>query len=270
MPPVFCFIDDSAFELDVFQRCIVPAATHVEFVLGSTYDQVRTVLKERYPAAFILDLYGRDPELPASSLPTRRELETEIAQIPSLDQVYQNLNDFAGDKVNEYLKRLFHVADAWRQLFSRVFQKAGQNIRYGLGNLARVRQEYPAAAAVAYTRKSMIYDAVEALAHGVEGLSLKPDGPTDEDIYRVTTLAAPALIQQWSSLAFRRAAGYLSRMKLALYEAGLMEEAQRLAPGGQLSDEARRVIGSRGLRFLESAASAWMRSALEQTAPESL
>ena len=266
MPPVFCFIDDSAFELDVFARCIVPAAPDFEFVLGSTYDQVQTALERRYPAAFILDLYGRDPELPASGLPSRQELEREIARIPSLDQVYQNLDAFAGDKVNEYLKRLFHVADAWRQLFTRVFQMAGQNTGYGLGNLARARQDYPAAAAVAYTRKSMIHDAALALAHGVDGLNLKPDGPTDEDIYRVTAQAAPALIQQWSRLAVRRATDYLRRLKLALYEAGLAEEAHGLVPKSELSDEARRVVGPGGVRFLESSASAWMRSAIEQTA----
>jgi len=256
MPPVLCFIDDSAFERDVFERCIVPAAPHLEFVLGSTYDDARVALGERYPAAFILDLYGLDPDLPGSSLPSCQEMEEEAARIPGLDQIYQGLDDFPGDRVNEYLKRFFHLMDAWRKLFTRVFQKAGQNTRYGLGNLARARQDYPAAAAVAYTRKSMIQDAIQALTHGVDGLDLKPDGPTDEDIRRVTTQAAPALIQKWSGLSARRAADHLNQLKLALYEAGLGEEARSLAPGHGLSVEARRILGTGAARFLEAAA-AW-------------
>ncbi|MBW2140079.1 MAG: hypothetical protein JRG97_03275 [Deltaproteobacteria bacterium] len=254
MRPLFCFIDDSVFELDVFKKNIVPTAQGVDFILASTYEQTLEEIGSRYPALFILDLYGRDPNLDAKGVPAKKELAVEINSIASLDSIYEGLEDHAQDKVNEFLKRMFHLTDAWRSLFSRVFGATGQNINYGLGNLTAARQDFPSSAAVAYTRKSMITDAVEAVAAGFNGLNLKPDGPNDEEIHRVTASRAPDLLNAWSNLVTQHFTDHLRRLALKLFWSGLYDDARRLKEGTEISSKGQAIIGAVNLSFLKAAA----------------
>ena len=137
--PIFCFIDDSSFELDVFRNHIAPAAPGIEFILGSTYGEVREALGSRHPCLFLLDLYGSDESMGAPVIPSLDELQAEAAGFKTLEQVYEGLDDFPGDKTNEFLKRLFNIANSWRLLFYRASRKAGQNVNYGLDNLSQAR-----------------------------------------------------------------------------------------------------------------------------------
>lgn len=254
MWPVFCFIDDSPFELEVFTRNIIPAGTGIEFILGSTYEETRTKVKDRYPSLFLLDLYGRDPALPPARLPSWEELAAEAGALKPLADVYSGLVDYPGDKVNEFLKRLFHVVDGWRRLFYRASRQAGQNINYGMSNLAAVRRDYPGAAAIGYTRKSLIMDAVEVMTAGIDGLSLKPDGPDDSSIHRATRVAAPGLLAHWAAVVTRCQAAYLKDLALQLYESAMGPEVSWLAHPEKLSPQAVKVLGPDRIKFLTVAA----------------
>jgi hypothetical protein len=257
MGPIFCFIDDSRFELDVFTDHIIPAAEGIEFILGSTYARVREQLGERHPCLFLLDLYGQDDQVVSTGIPAREDLEAETASFMTLDDVYKDLDQVTGDKQNEYLKRLFHLADSWRRLFYRASRQAGQNINYGLSNLESAWQDFPAAATVAYTRKSMIMDAVDIMGAGIDGLHLKPDGHSDEDIRRVTTEAAPALIEAWSDLVTQKFINYFQGLIFLLFRSGLEKDVAHYAEPNRMSDQARALLGPGNLTFLEEAATWW-------------
>lgn len=200
MRPVFCFIDDSKFELDLFQRVFPVEAPGIEFILGSTYEEVREKIGDRYPALFILDLYGQDESID-SSIPEQAELANEISKFPGLESVYEGLSALPDDvRTNEFLKRLFHLTDAWRNLFANTLWKSGQSIKYGLGNHRQARKDFPLTPTTAYTRKSMIPDAVKAFQAGMDGLSLKPDAGSDDEIYEKTKEKAEELIKNWSEI----------------------------------------------------------------------
>ena len=78
----------------------------------------------------------------------------------TIETVYEGLENFQGDRTNEYLKRLFTIVDSWRNVFEEVCDRIGQNRKYGLSNLRQARKWYPGVPAVFYTRKSLINDAV--------------------------------------------------------------------------------------------------------------
>ena len=257
MPPIFCFIDDSQFELDVFASCIAPAAQDLEFILGNTYDEVRRKLGHRHPCLFLLDLYGLDPDLTAPRIPTLDELTAEAASFKSLADVYDGLDDYPGDRLNEYLKRFFHVTDSWRRLFYRVSRLAGQNIKFGLNNLEAVRRDYPPAAAIGYTRKSIIIDAVDILYEGADGLNLKPDGPNDDAIRQATVEAAPDLIDTWSILVTKRFSNHLRDLAVLLVRSNSAEDVSNLTKPESLSQNAKDVLGPGDILFLETAAQWW-------------
>lgn len=258
MPPVFIFIDDSPFELKVFSDCIVPANPGIEFILGSTYEQVRSELGERYPSLFLLDLYGQDPEITEPRIMSREELSAATESFCSLDKVYDGLEQVPENiRTNEFLKRLFHLTDPWRQAFLKASRAAGQNTRFGLGNLAAVRRDYPAAAAVAYTRKSMITDAVDLIAAGVDGLNLKPDGPDDQAIYEATRTAAAELIESWSLKVTHSFNSYVQSLVVLLVRSGLGGEVYDLKNPEDLSETARDLLGPGEMCFLQTAADWW-------------
>ncbi|MFH1137517.1 MAG: hypothetical protein V1816_15725 [Pseudomonadota bacterium] len=257
MKPVFCFIDDSAFELENFRAFLAPAAPGIDFILGFTYREIKSQLGARQPCLFLLDLYGRFDKTANPVIPSLDELKVLTSSFGTIEDVYRGLDDFQGDKTNEFLKRLFHLVQSWRFLFYETSRQAGQDIRYGLDNLAQARRDYPAAAAVAYTRKSLIMDAVEVVRAGVDGLSLKPDGPDDQAIARATTEAAPGLIEDWSALVSARFSGDLKNLAGVLIQAGLAGEVSRLPFPDKMSKQAQAVLGPGDWAFLEAAAAWW-------------
>jgi hypothetical protein len=256
MLPIVCFIDDSSFELEIFSECFIPAAPGLDFVIGHDYEQVKAELGDRQPCLFLLDLYGQDPDL-NPGMPSKDELKKAMAGFSSLDDVYQGLDDFPGDKTNEFLKRLFHLTDGYRRMFYQAARQAGQNLKYGLGNLDLARRDYPAASAVAYTRKSLVWDAVEAVGAGVDGFFLKPDGPGDDGIRQATKEAAPDLMASLAETVTIRFTTHLKNLAPLLAQSGLSNEITNLSTPDMLSDNAKNVLGQGDIIFLQTAAEWW-------------
>ncbi|UCF83129.1 MAG: hypothetical protein JSV50_18420 [Desulfobacteraceae bacterium] len=196
MRSIICFIDDSRFEHDLVQNEIGPSAPDLEFVQAYTFEEAKQKLGMKMPALFLLDLWGKDEDVRNHHISPKEDLKIEIADFPSLDNVYEGLEYFKGDVTNEYLKRLFSIVDAWRSLFEGVGARIGQNRKYGLSNLRLVRKNYPGVPAVFYTRKSLINDAVAMFKAGADGLFIKPTGSNDAETRRLTKEYAPQLITE--------------------------------------------------------------------------
>ena len=198
MKPIICFIDDSDFEHDLVRNEIASAAPDLEFLQCYTYDEARDMLRGRIPVLFLLDLWGQDMDVKKPYLTPKEELEKRVSQFNTLDMVYDGLENFPGDRTNEFLKRLFIIVDSWRNLFEEVCDRIGQNGKYGLGNLRQVRKDYPGVPAVFYTRKSLINDAVAMFKAGADGLMIKPTGKDDTETRLLTREKAPKLIEELS------------------------------------------------------------------------
>lgn len=194
MDLIICFIDDSGFEHDLVRNEIAPYDTRLEFVQAGTFDEAVKKLEGRIPGLFLLDLWGQDMGVADPAVTPREELERLASGFNTLDYVYNGLDSFNGDKTNEYLKRLFSIVNSWRSLFETACSRIGQNNKYGLYNLKRVREEYPGVPAVFYTRKSLINDAVAMIKAGTDGLFIKPTGKNDEETHILTRNYAPELI----------------------------------------------------------------------------
>lgn len=196
MTHIVCFIDDSEFEHDLVRNEIAPLASDMAFIQTYTFDEARDELGSTPPALFLLDLWGQDEVVKEPYLTPKQELEKKIAWFPTLDHVYNGLDEFKGDVNNEYLKRLFSIVDCWRSLFENVCARIGQNGKYGLSNLKQAREYYPGAPAVFYTRKSLINDAVAMFKAGADGLFIKPTGANDAETRRLTRGYAPELASE--------------------------------------------------------------------------
>lgn len=193
---IICFIDDSGFEHDLVGNEIAPCAPDIRFLQAYTFEELRLKLGDQKPALFLLDLWGQDPEVGKPCLTPKAELDNLTAGFKTLDQVYEGLENFSGDRTNEYLKRLFTIVDSWRRLFETVCDRIGQNRKYGLANLKDARKHYPGVPAVFYTRKSLINDAVAMFQAGADGLFIKPTGSDDNETHRLTRDYAPELIDR--------------------------------------------------------------------------
>jgi DNA-binding response OmpR family regulator len=196
MKPIICFIDDSQFEHDLVRNEIGPRAPEFEFVQTYTFEEARKKLGTKTPALFLLDLWGKDEDVQDPLISPKEDLKMKIANLPSLDDVYEGIEGFEGDAVNEYLKRLFTIVDGWRTIFEGVCARVGQNRKYGLFNLRQVKETYAGVPAVFYTRKSLINDAVAMLKAEADGLFIKPTGSNDAETRRLTREFAPTLIEE--------------------------------------------------------------------------
>jgi len=194
MKPLVCFIDDSDFEHGLVRKEIAPNAPDIEFLQVFTFEEAKKNLETEIPDLFLLDLWGKDEDVLEPSITPREELEERIARFPTLDQVYEGLDDHNGEDTNEYLRRLFAIVDGWRALFEVVCDRIGQNRKYGISNLKQVRKYYPGVPAVVYTRKSMINDVVAIFRAGADDLFIKPTGLNDAETRRLTKEYSPRLI----------------------------------------------------------------------------
>lgn len=202
--PVYCFIDDSPFELKLFKDVIESHSPGIQFIYAATYDECHSRLDEQklYPSLFILDLYGREGVQENVCIPQKESLQPRINVIPDLNIVYDNLEKYDYDKnlqANEYLKRLFSILNAWRNLFSEQCTNLDQGSRFGINNLLRVRKNYPSVTTVMYTRKGVFTDAVKLSRHNCDGIFIKPHGTTDEEIYAATEKQADHLLDNWNN-----------------------------------------------------------------------
>jgi hypothetical protein len=201
--PVYCFIDDSPFELKLFMDVIETRYPEIQFIYANTYAECESQLAELhlYPSLFILDLYGREGIQKDISIPQKAFLDEQIKNIPNLDVVYDGLDKYDNDKehqVNEFLKRLFSILNEWRKLFSDQCTSLDQGSQYGINNLLRVRKNYPTVTAVMYSRKALFTDAVKLSQYNCDGIFIKPAGSNDEEIYAETKNQADSLIDSWN------------------------------------------------------------------------
>ena len=228
MDLIICFIDDSAFEHDLVRQELAPAAPALKFIQAYTFEEARKQLAEKIPVLFLLDLWGQDPTIKAPSLMPKGELEKRIFGLNTLETVYEGLEDFRGDRTNEYLKRLFTIVDGWRNLFEEVCDRIGQNRKYGLSNLRQVRKHYPGVPAVFYTRKSLINDAVAMFEARADGLFIKPTGYDDSETRRLTRQYAPRLIESLARVVDHHFEGAVNSEKI--YSPEFIEEKDKMAP----------------------------------------
>ena len=201
--PVYCFIDDSPFELKLFRDVIETRFPGIYFIYASTYDECHEQLEELnlYPSLFILDLYGREGIQEDVCIPQKELLEARIDKIPDLNIAYDNIEKYNFDKnlqANEFLKRLFSILNEWRDFFSEQCASLDQGSRFGINNLLSARQNYPSVTAVMYTRKGLFTDSVILSRHNCDGIFIKPPGATDTDIYAETEKQAESLIDNWN------------------------------------------------------------------------
>ncbi len=219
--PVFCFIDDAAFELDNFREHAAPGFGKVDFVCASSFEQVGEQLQGRRPLCFLLDIYGTDPSLEHPRLLEPGRLERLLGRPLALEEIYQGVEEGSPEGGNLFLRRLYGRVEAWQRAFLQAAAALGQGRGYGLANLALVRESFPWAAALGYSRKSMYKDGVEMCRAGADGLLQKPQGGDDEEIARATRQQAPDLAR-----ACYRAVD--QRLSLAAGRLGL-----RLSLGGE-------------------------------------
>jgi len=205
MKQIICFIDDSKFEHDLVRNEIASCDPEMEFVQAYTFEEVRDILGTKAPRLFLLDLWGKDEDVREPYITPREELEKKIAGFPTLDHVYGGLDDFKGDVINEYLKRLFAMVNNWRSVFEEACSRVGQNRKYGLSNLRQARKHYPGVPAVFYTRKSLISDAVAMFKAGSDGLYIKPTGSNDAETRRLTRAYAPELVKALREIILSKA-----------------------------------------------------------------
>ncbi|MCL6591873.1 MAG: hypothetical protein K6U80_18225 [Firmicutes bacterium] len=201
MRPLYCFIDDSPFELALFQDIFPKAIPGVEFICASSFNDCKQILDGRsiYPSLFILDLYGGAQENAGVSIPAKAELEARTQKFLNLNHVYQDLESIPDDlKINEFLKRLFTIVSDWRELFADVCQTVGQGRHYGIENLQQVKKHYPMAGVVFYTRKAIFPDALALNRLGCFDIFMKPPGRNNEEIRIKTQEQSQGLIAQWN------------------------------------------------------------------------
>ncbi len=201
--PVYCFIDDSPFELKLFMDVIETRYHEIQFIYANTFAECEKQLTELilYPSLFILDLYGREGTQKNINIPQKAFLEEQIKDIPSLDGVYDGLDKYDSDKelqVNEFLKRLFSILNDWRKLFSDQCSSLDQGSQYGINNLIRARENYPTVTAVMYSRKGLFTDAVNLSQYNSDGIFIKPAGSNDDEIYAETKSQTDTLMESWN------------------------------------------------------------------------
>jgi len=207
--PVYCFIDDSPFEIQLFKDVIEPVCTGVRFVYSDTFIDGKEQLEQSNlaPSLFILDLYGSQGIETDRNIPSLSQLQSAVETIPDLKDVFTGLEKLEHNhdsQINEYLKRLFGVFNGWRNMFRDQCVSLDQGSKYGIGNLKRVRESYPSTAAVMYTRKGLFTDAIELFKHNCDGVFIKPNGPGDEGIYAATRSQADALLKDWDECIRKR------------------------------------------------------------------
>ncbi len=191
--PVFCFIDDAAFELDNFREHAASGFDKVDFVCASSFDQVVEQLEGRRPLCFLLDIYGTDPALEQPRLLEPERLAALVGEPVEVDRFYQGVDPDSREGGNLFLRRLYGRVEGWQRAFLEAAAALGQGRGYGLANLALVRENFPWAAALGYSRKSMYKDGVEMCRAGADGLLQKPQGADDQAIAQATRRQAPEL-----------------------------------------------------------------------------
>lgn len=221
MQPIFCFIDDSDFELDNFREHAAPAFQGVEFVYACDFDDAQRKLEDRRCLCFLLDIYGGSPKQDAGDLPAPDQLAPALGKGFDINQLYSELEGEGRERANQFLRRLYGRVQEAQSAFSAAAQTLGQSSAFGLGSLALVRQHYPWAAALAYSRKALYTDAADMCSAGADGVLQKPQGRDEAAIALATKQAAPSLAQAAFGAVERRLAALGGSLGLSLCQRGV-------------------------------------------------
>lgn len=220
MQPIFCFIDDAAFELDNFRANIAPAFKGVEWVYARDFGRAQAKLEERRCLCFLLDIYGAAPGAEPGDPPDPGELAPALGQGFEVNELYQELEGEGGERANQFLRRLYARVNAAQQAFLSAAAQLGQGPAFGLETLAQVRREHPWAAALGYSRKALYADAAAMCRGGADGVLQKPQGADEAAIAQASREAAPGLARAAYAAVDRRLARLIGELGLRLCRQG--------------------------------------------------
>jgi hypothetical protein len=220
MQPTFCFIDDADFELDNFRANIAPAFKGVEFIYARDFDRVQPKLEDRRCLCFLLDIYGAAPGAEGGGLPDPEELAPALGQEFEVSELYQGLEGEGGERANQFLRRLYARVNAAQQAFGLAAVQLGQGPAFGLETLAQVRENYPWAAALGYSRKALYADAAAMCLGGADGVLQKPQGADEAAIAQASREEAPGLARAAYAAVDRRLARLIGGLGLRLCQQG--------------------------------------------------
>ena len=233
MSALFVFIDDATFELENFEANAARAYDRAEFIYASTFDQAVQEIGGRIPVCFLLDIFGGDPEA-KPRLPKPQETVKMMGKPPSVERLYSNVEKPSSQEANLLLRRIYTYVNRIQMAFSRAAGMLGQGRHYGLDNLNRVREKYPWAAAVGYSRKGLYADAVAMSMAGADGVLQKPQGDDDEAIALATRQMSLALAKAVYEMVDRRLISTAAPLALSMFDepgggSQMMGRALRLA-----------------------------------------
>lgn len=195
MQPIFCFIDDADFELDMFRENAAQAFRGVEFIYARDFDDAQRKLENRRCLCFLLDIYGPRAGKEPADLPAAEKLSPALGAGFEVKSLYQDLPGQGTERDNQFLRRLYARVQAAQEAFVEAAEYLGQGPSFGLENLAQVRQHHPWAAALGYSRKALYADAAAMCLAGADGVLQKPQGDHDAVIAKATQEAGPRLAQ---------------------------------------------------------------------------
>jgi hypothetical protein len=237
--PLFCFIDDTRFERENFRAHALEGFARVEFVIAESFAQAREMIGERLPLCFLLDIFGLDPQGGGDAadlrLPAPERLAAVLGEAASLEELYAGVEP-TGEGANAFLRRVYAQVERWQRAFLLAAGGVGQSRAYGLYNLARVREHYPWAACLGYSRKALYLDAAALVQAGADGLLQKPQGVGDEAIARATRQESPELARQAYATVERRLAQEAASLVARLCRERDAGQAQTAALAEALAD----------------------------------
>lgn len=190
--PVLCFIDDAKFELRNFLENAQQAFERVELMYASSFAEALAALQGREVVGFLLDLYGAGLGDIPTGPPGLGQLEADLKGLVPPDELHRDLEQDS-DPANLFLRRLHGQVQIWQNAFARACTGLGQSPAFGFGNFRLAREQYPWAAALAYSRKALYADAAQATQLGFCGVLQKPQGGDEAAIARATREQAPLL-----------------------------------------------------------------------------
>lgn len=233
MSALFCFIDDSEFELENFQANAVKAYDRAEFVFATSFGEAAEQIGKRIPVCFLLDIFGGDPEA-KPRLPKPAETVKMMGKPPSVERLYSNVEKPSPKEANLLLRRIYAYVNRIQMAFSRAAGMLGQGRHYGLENLAKVRENYPWATAIGYSRKALYADAVAMSMAGADGVLQKPQGDDDDAIAMATRQMSLALARSAYEMIDRRLIATAAPLALSMFDdpgsnSQLMGRALRVA-----------------------------------------
>lgn len=201
---VYCFIDDTDFELDNFRAHAAWAFEPVQVVYAKSVDQAQEALRDQRPLCFLLDLYGTDPACADPAPPPREEMAGALPAPLDLEELYRGAAPGDSEAGNRFLRQLYGQVQGWQAAFLLACRSLGQGSGYGLGNLREVRRRWPWAAALSYSRKALYGEGAAFTLAGGDGVLQKPQGGDEQAIAQATRRQAPDLARTCHRAVRRR------------------------------------------------------------------